>query len=143
MRKGLGLGNEGKKATGRGFIADLCEAAESKEHEGVLVIIDEMGKFLEAAALGVGDDVYFFQELAEAASRSKGRIVVVGILHQSFGQYATRLGIDTRDDWSKVQGPILGHSVGRRERRSGRAYRTGHRRRQASFLDALSVQRHR
>lgn len=104
MRKALGLGNEGKKATATGLIADLCEAAESKEHEGVLVIIDEMGKFLEAAALGVGDDVYFFQELAEAASRSSGRIVVVGILHQSFSQYATRLGIDTRDDWSKVQG---------------------------------------
>ena len=70
----------------------------------IVVIIDEMGKFLEAAALGLGDDVYFFQELAEAASRSAGRIVVVGILHQSFSQYATRLGIETRDDWSKVQG---------------------------------------
>ena len=104
MRKVLGLGIDGKKSTGTELIADLDKAAESIEHEGVLVIIDEMGKFLEAAALGVGDDVYFFQELAEAASRSKGKIVVVGILHQSFSQYATRLGIDTRDDWSKVQG---------------------------------------
>jgi hypothetical protein len=104
MRKALGLGNEGKKTTATALISDLCEAAESKEHEGVLVLIDEMGKFLEAAALGAGDDVYFFQELAEAASRSSGKIVVVGILHQSFSQYATRLGIDTRDDWSKVQG---------------------------------------
>ena len=104
LRKALGLGNEGKNATATGLIGDLCGAAESKERDGVIVIIDEMGKFLEAAALGVGDDVYFFQELAEAASRSSGRIVVVGILHQSFSQYATRLGIDTRDDWSKVQG---------------------------------------
>ena len=104
MRKALGLSNQSTKITGTSLIEDLCEAAESKEHEGVLVIIDEMGKFLEAAALGVGDDVYFFQELAEAASRCSGKIVVVGILHQSFSQYATRLGIDTRDDWSKVQG---------------------------------------
>lgn len=104
IRKALVLGNEAKKTTGTLLIADLCEAAESKDHEGVLIIIDEMGKFLEAAALGVGDDVYFFQELAEAASRSSGKIVVVGILHQSFSQYAKRLGIDTKDDWSKVQG---------------------------------------
>ena len=69
-----------------------------------MVIIDEMGKFLEASALGSGDDVYFFQELAEAAARSDGRLVVVGVLHQSFAQYSGRLGIDTRDDWAKVQG---------------------------------------
>src|SRR5690606_6333907 len=73
-------------------------------HDGALVIIDEMGKFLEASALGSGDDVYFFQELAEAAARSEGRLVVVGVLHQSFTQYSARLGIDTRDDWAKVQG---------------------------------------
>jgi hypothetical protein len=72
-----------------------------------MVILDEMGKFLEASALGSGDDVYFFQDLAEAAARSEGRLVVVGILHQSFAQYSTRLGIDTRDDWAKVQGRYL------------------------------------
>ena len=107
LRKALSLENEGKKTTATALIADLCEVAESKEHEGVLVIIDEMGKFLEAAALGIGDDVYFFQELAEAAARSSGKLVVVGILHQSFSQYATRLGIDTKDDWSKVQGRFV------------------------------------
>jgi hypothetical protein len=104
MRKALGLGNEGKKASAAALIADLCEAAESKEYDGVLIVIDEMGKFLEASALGAGDDVYFFQELAEASARAAGKIVLVGILHQSFSQYATRLGIDTRDDWAKVQG---------------------------------------
>lgn len=104
MRAALGLGNEGKKTSPTALIENLCEAAESQQHDGVLIIIDEMGKFLEAAALGVGDDVYFFQELAEASARSAGKIVVVGILHQSFSQYATRLGIDTRDDWTKVQG---------------------------------------
>ena len=63
-----------------------------RPHDGVLVIIDEMGKFLEASALGSGDDVYFFQELAEAAARAEGRLVVVGVLHQSFAQYSARLG---------------------------------------------------
>lgn len=30
--------------------------------------------------------------------------MVVGVLHQSFAQYSARLGLDTRDDWAKVQG---------------------------------------
>jgi hypothetical protein len=86
------------------IISDLCEEAENKKHDGVFVMLDEMGKFLEAAALEAGNDVYFFQELAEAAARTAGKLVIVGILHQSFGQYASRLGNDTRSDWSKVQG---------------------------------------
>lgn len=92
------------KANAQTLIAELLEEAENRPHDGVLVIIDEMGKFLEASALGSGDDVYFFQELAEAAARAEGRLVVVGVLHQSFAQYSARLGIDTRDDWAKVQG---------------------------------------
>lgn len=104
LRKALGLASDSRKATPSTVIAELCAAAEENHLDGTLLIIDEMGKFLEASALGSGDDVYFFQELAEAAARAKGKVVVVGILHQSFGQYATRLGIDTRDDWSKIQG---------------------------------------
>ena len=46
----------------------------------------------------------FFQELAEAASRAQGRLVIVGILHQAFEQYASRLGRETRDEWAKIQG---------------------------------------
>ena len=104
LRKALGFNHDGRKVTGASFIEEICDCADAKKHDGVLIIIDEMGKFLEASALGSGDDVYFFQELAEAAARTSGRVVVVGILHQSFSQYATRLGIDTRDDWTKVQG---------------------------------------
>lgn len=92
------------KTNAQSLIAELLDEAKHRPQDGVLVIIDEMGKFLEASALGSGDDVYFFQELAEAAARSEGRLVVVGILHQSFAQYSARLGIDTRDDWTKVQG---------------------------------------
>jgi hypothetical protein len=104
LRRAQGLPAESRKTASATLIADLLKAAESPETDGVLIVIDEMGKFLEASAMGTGDDVYFFQELAEAAGRAQGKLVVVGILHQSFGQYAARLGIDTREDWSKVQG---------------------------------------
>lgn len=105
LRRAQGKTVDGRnKPNAQTLITDLLEEAKSRPRDGVLVIIDEMGKFLEASALGSGDDVYFFQELAEAAARSEGRLVVVGVLHQSFAQYSARLGIDTRDDWAKVQG---------------------------------------
>ena len=41
---------------------------------GLVVFVDEMGKILEAATRD-SSDVYFFQQLAEIASRSDGRLV--------------------------------------------------------------------
>lgn len=88
------------------LVAELV--AEANQHrQGVLLVIDELGKFLEASAQEGGDDIYFFQELAEAASRASGKLVVVGILHQAFEAYAARLGRDARDDWAKVQGRFI------------------------------------
>lgn len=82
---------------------DLVALAEGDRFDGVLLLVDEMGKFLEAAAAG-GEDIHFFQDLAEKASRAKGRLVIVGLLHQSFRQYASRLGIEAREEWAKIQG---------------------------------------
>jgi len=104
LRKARRQGTDNRKASATTVIADLCSAAGRDGFDGTLLILDELGKFLEASALGSGDDIYFFQELAEAAARAEETVVVIGILHQSFGQYAARLGIDTRDDWAKIQG---------------------------------------
>jgi hypothetical protein len=87
-------------------IAELVALAESNK-QGLLLIIDELGKFLENAALDSTEDIYFFQQLAEAASRTNGNFVVVGILHQPFEAYATALGRQTRDDWAKIQGRYI------------------------------------
>ncbi len=73
---------------------------------GLIVFIDEMGKLLEGAARE-GSDVYFFQQLAEMASRSNGRLVVVGILHQAFEEHSYRLSRETREEWSKIQGRFI------------------------------------
>ncbi|MCE5981975.1 ATP-binding protein [Pseudomonas sp. LF19] len=108
IQKALGKSVDSRnKPDSQSVIANLLVEAKSRPNDGVLVFIDEMGKLLEASALGMGDDVYFFQELAEASARSEGRLVVIGVLHQSFAQYSSRLGIDTRDDWAKVQGRFL------------------------------------
>ncbi|ECC9471740.1 ATP-binding protein [Salmonella enterica subsp. enterica] len=86
------------------LIKHICSAADEAKLDGTLLIIDELGKFLEASALGNGDDIYFYQELAESAARTNGKVIILGILHQSFGQYAVRLGLETREEWTKIQG---------------------------------------
>lgn len=70
---------------------------------GTLLILDELGKLLEHEALE-GGDVHLLQDLAEHASRSEGHFVVIGILHQSFEQYAARAARHARQEWAKVQG---------------------------------------
>lgn len=96
----------GRKRTsvmGTDVIEKLKTAAADTSGAGLIVIIDEMGKFLEQAAFGDAD-VYFFQQLAEAASRSNRRLIVVGVLHQAFDDYAHRLAREVRDEWLKIQG---------------------------------------
>ena len=87
-------------------VAGLLAAAAARTEDGVLLLVDELGKFLDGAASDRGD-IHFFQDLAELASRSGHRILVVGILHQSFDQYARRLGRESRDEWAKIQGRFV------------------------------------
>jgi hypothetical protein len=86
-------------------VSDLVEEAE-RHSNGVLVVIDELGKLLESTAME-GGDIGLFQELAESASRCSGKLVIVGILHQAFDAYASRLGRESRDEWAKVQGRYI------------------------------------
>lgn len=90
------------------LIAALTDAAahKPKTHGGLVLLIDEMGKFLEAASQD-GSDIYILQQLAELASRSKGRFVIVGMLHQAFEDYAHRISYEMRDEWSKIQGRFI------------------------------------
>lgn len=90
------------------LIGALMYAAAEKPrtHGGIVLFIDEMGKFLEAASQD-GSDIYILQQLAEAAARSNGRFVLVGVLHQAFEAYAHRLSHEMRDEWAKIQGRFV------------------------------------
>jgi len=92
--------------SGDQLLKQLASEALSNKHSGVLLVIDELGKFLESAVHN-NEDVYFYQQLAELANRSKGKLVVIGILHQAFEQYATKLGREAREEWSKIQGRFV------------------------------------
>lgn len=87
---------------------DIFEALNNiaNESDGLIIFIDEMGKCLESVAKGIGD-VYIFQQLAEFVSRSKGKMIFIGILHQSFSEYARYLPHTLRDEWTKIQGRFI------------------------------------
>ncbi len=101
-----------KKWSDKAVITELIHLSNRhpRSEGGVILFIDEMGKFLEAATLQ-GGDVYLFQLLAEAASQSQRRFIFIGILHQSFEEYANRLSREIRDEWSKIQGRFIDLAV--------------------------------
>ena len=78
-------------------------------YHGIVIVIDELGRILEHAASDpVRGDISLLQELAELASRSgQDPVLVLGILHQAFDQYARYLDTATRREWAKVQGRFV------------------------------------
>ena len=96
-----------KAWTETNLVKALAEATSTASNDaGLILFVDEMGKFLEAAANDTGD-AYVFQQLAEIASRSEGRFLIIGVLHQAFEEYAHRLSHETRDEWAKIQGRFV------------------------------------
>ena len=104
------------KAAAHGEIpsaSEITELFESATHyvaenggTGLLLVIDELGKFLEYAAQSPAQgDVFVLQTLAEFATRStQTPLFLLTILHQAFEQYAHRLAKSQREEWAKVQG---------------------------------------
>jgi hypothetical protein len=83
-------------------IALITEA----KSRGILLILDELGKFLEFAALHPQQgDVFLLQRLAEAAARSGDEaFFVVGLLHQGFTSYTDHLDQSVQREWEKAAG---------------------------------------
>ncbi|QEW20376.1 hypothetical protein LA6_002574 [Marinibacterium anthonyi] len=100
----LGLPTDAASAT------ILGEIERRSTDRGLLLIMDELGRGLEAAADGEGD-IHLLQDLAELASRSQGKLILLGILHQAFEEYAERLSRKARDSWAKIQGRYVDISI--------------------------------
>ncbi len=93
--------------------SEITALFESATHQigaeggvGLLLVIDELGKFLEYAAQDPAyGDLFVLQSLAEFATRSgQTPLLMLTILHQAFEQYAQRLATSQREEWAKVQG---------------------------------------
>lgn len=96
----------GLKPRGGNAQSVLRELATRTEDAGLLLIIDELGRALEAATANPAE-LDFLQDLAELASRSNRKLIIVGILHQAFDEYANRLSRSARDHWAKIQGRFV------------------------------------
>ncbi|NTW00530.1 MAG: hypothetical protein HGA19_04390, partial [Oscillochloris sp.] len=79
------------------------------QYQGVLVLIDELGQFLDYAARQDEErDLFVLQSLAETAARSgEAPVLVVTILHQAFERYTLNAGSTRRIEWAKVQGRFV------------------------------------
>ena len=83
----------------------LQDALERRGAGGLLIVIDELGKFLEHEARQDAGGVFLLQGLAERAFRGrKANLMLFVLLHQAFDLYARGLGEKLRNDWAKVQG---------------------------------------
>jgi len=85
----------------------VAEAVRSSGRaDGILLVLDELGRNLEhAASTPERSDVHLLQDLAESAVRSGTTpIVVLAILHQAVTAYARDLSSVDRREWEKVSG---------------------------------------
>ncbi len=87
-------------------VSALQAAVSRSGGNGILVVIDELGKFLEYEARHHGaNDIHLLQMLAEHAYVGHSApLTLVVLLHQAFEQYAKGLGEKLRNEWAKVQG---------------------------------------
>jgi len=84
----------------------LQKAIHQVQGKGLLIVIDELGKFLEYEARHQGaNDIFLLQALAEFAYKGKeANILLVVLMHQAFDQYSQGMGETQRNEWTKVQG---------------------------------------
>ncbi len=99
-----------KKATDADILNTMVSVSDHlvdrEEFSGSLIILDELGKFLEFAAVNPEQqDVFFLQQLGEISARSgSSPIVTIGLLHQGFGAYANQLSDTAQREWEKIGG---------------------------------------
>lgn len=81
-------------------------AASKVNIKGIILIIDELGKFLEYASRHEeSNDLFVLQALAEHAQQpSNIPLMQFVMLHKSFDQYAQGLTEQARNQWAAVQG---------------------------------------
>jgi hypothetical protein len=107
--RALGKASKGRRLATADIMASVSRAttrACSAGYQGLLIVLDELGKNLEYAARHPeSDDVFLLQRLAEEACRSGGRpLVVVALLHQGIAAYSSGLDKAAQREWDKVAG---------------------------------------
>lgn len=88
------------------LVLRLLRETAAASGSGVLLVLDELGKVLEAAA-GRSDssDLHLLQQVAEAsANATRTPVLFVTLQHQELSAYAERLSQIQQQEWEKVSG---------------------------------------
>lgn len=79
----------------------------AKSDKGLILFVDEFGKFLEYASENNPEqELYFIQQLAEYVNDVDKNIFFVTTLHQDFNAYSFKLTKSQKNEWSKVKGRL-------------------------------------
>lgn len=83
------------------LVAEMAAHARASTGEGLLLLIDEMGRFLEYTANNITiEDPSIFQSLAErAGGYTEANLAVVGFLHHRFADYVAGTGEWIESEW--------------------------------------------
>ncbi len=84
------------------LVVNIQNNIQNNGGKGLLIVIDELGKFLEYSARHESDDIFLLQILAEATYDNN--ILLFVLLHQSFEQYGKNLNTKLKNEWAKIQG---------------------------------------
>lgn len=86
-------------------VLTLIQEISAQSKTGLLIIIDELGKCLEFAALNRdSEDLYLLQQIREIPVNGDTPVLLIGLLHQAFSEYGYGLGAVERNEWIKIQG---------------------------------------
>ncbi|WP_047392893.1 hypothetical protein [Chitinibacter sp. ZOR0017] len=83
---------------------DFAAALQRNGYQGLTLLVDEVGKFIEHAALYPAEgDLIAIQHVAEAACKlDDNKLAVIAMLHQHFASYAAGVGRSLGDEWHKI-----------------------------------------
>ena len=79
----------------------------ASKNMGLLLVIDEFGKFLEYAANNDPEkELYTIQKLAEFVNDSDKNSILITTLHQNVEAYGNKLNNKQKNEWAKVKGRL-------------------------------------
>jgi hypothetical protein len=79
-----------------------------KSKKGIVLIIDEFGKFLEYASKNKStDELFLIQQISEWANDDLNETYFIITLHQNFSSYGNNLSNQDKLEWEKVKGRFV------------------------------------
>ena len=99
-----------KEGSSNEIIAELEKrrVTSSKKSKGLVLIIDEFGKFLEFISKNKNNnDLYLLQLISEWANDDDKNVFFIISLHQSFISYSASLDLAEKLEWEKIKGRFV------------------------------------